>query len=106
MIPKQTHPLVKSIRSLEGILVLASDIVLAVASLPSIHAISPAVAAACGTASTIALVVQRGVLKVRALGFVQVLDSLAAAAPSLTGAEVPPMTNQTPAQVWSDQQHV
>lgn len=67
MIPAKTQPLAKAIRTLEGILVVVSDAAMAVAAVPAVHALNPKVAAACIAVQHVGLLVQRGVIKAKAL---------------------------------------
>ena len=60
---KQTSPLAKAITTLEGQLVIASDVVIGAGAAIDPHVLPPKIAAIVVAAQHIALLVQRGVIK-------------------------------------------
>ncbi len=65
-IPQTTAALVKAIRTLEGQLVVASDVVLAAVSAIDPSALAAKWAALAVTVQLVALIVQRGLIKIKA----------------------------------------
>lgn len=65
-----TTPLAKAITTLEGQLSVAATVAIGVAGSPVLHALNPKVAAVAIVVNNVALLVQRGVIKVKASKFV------------------------------------
>lgn len=66
MIPKQTTPLAKAIRTLEGKLVVAADVVVAAVAVIDPHVLPAKFAGVLVVAQHIALLAQRGLIKASA----------------------------------------
>lgn len=63
----QTTPLAKAITTTEGVLTVLVNIALGLAALIPAHGLNPTVAAAVAGANTVALTLQRGLVKAKAL---------------------------------------
>ena len=71
MVPKQTTPLAKAVTTLEGVLLSATAVIAAAASAIDPHQLPPTVGGILATVAAVSLGIQRTVLKVKALGYVQ-----------------------------------
>lgn len=99
MVPRQTTPLAKAVRTLEGVLLTGTAVVSAAASAIDPHQLPPKYAAVLATVASVALGVQRTVLKVKSLGYVQnvvsspdPLKEILAEVEAASGAETPART--------------
>lgn len=84
---KQTQPLEKLYQSTEGVVSIVAQVALAVASIPAIGALRPAVGGASITVLALAQLLQRGALKMAALKHSAAVQVALARGDQLIGAQ-------------------